>query len=197
MDDQVTYSETNEWLTQEFTKMAQSVCALSARVETILQIANACVTALKAGKKVMFCGNGGSAADSQHLAAELVGRYKMERRALNAIALTVDTSALTAIGNDYGYDDVFRRQVEGVGHDGDVLIGLSTSGNSKNVLLAFEQAKAMGIVTVAMTGSKGGKMKEVADICLDVTADVTNHIQEMHIMCGHLICELVEKAMYE
>ncbi|MBE6418198.1 MAG: D-sedoheptulose 7-phosphate isomerase [Akkermansiaceae bacterium] len=177
--------------------MSEDVLYLGTRVETILQIVDACVTALKAGKKVMFCGNGGSAADSQHLAAELVGRYKMERRALNSIALTVDTSVLTAIGNDYGYDDVFRRQVEGLGQAGDVLIGLSTSGNSRNVLLAFEQAKAMGITTVAFTGLKGGKMKEVADICLDVTAEVTNHIQELHIMSGHFICELVEKAMYE
>ena len=113
------------------------------------------------------------------------------------MALTVDTSILTAIGNDYGYDDVFRRQVEGIGKAGDVLIGLSTSGNSRNVLKAFEQAASMGITTVAFTGAAGGKMKEAADMCLAVPAGVTNHIQEQHITCGHLICELVEKAMYE
>lgn len=197
MDDKQKYQKNLEWVCDQCVKMSNDVLYLGTRVETILEIVDACVTALKAGKKVMFCGNGGSAADSQHLAAELVGRYKMERRALNSIALTVDTSVLTAIGNDYGYDDVFRRQVEGVGQAGDVLIGLSTSGNSRNVLLAFEQAKAMGITTVAFTGFKGGKMKEVADICLNVTAEVTNHIQELHIMSGHFICELVEKAMYE
>ena len=143
----------------------------------------------------MFCGNGGSAADSQHLAAEFVGRYKMERVALNSLALTVDTSILTAVGNDYGYDDVFRRQVEGLGQKGDVLIGLSTSGNSVNVVKAFDQAKAMGITTVAFTGAGGGSMQQKADICLAVPASVTNHIQEMHITAGHLVCELVEKAV--
>lgn len=197
MDEQQKYQENYEWVCAQCTKMSEDVLYLGTCTEKILEIVEACVKALKAGKKVMFCGNGGSAADSQHLAAELVGRYKMERRALNSIALTVDTSILTAIGNDYGYDDVFRRQVEGLGQEGDVLIGLSTSGNSRNVLLAFEQAKAMGITTVAFTGFKGGKMKEVADICLNVTAEVTNHIQELHIMSGHFICELVEKAMYE
>ena len=186
-----------EWICSELKSVAESMLALTAQAEVIQAIADACTNALKAGKKVMFCGNGGSAADSQHLAAEFVGRYKLERKALNSIALTVDTSILTAIGNDYGYDDVFRRQVEGVGQAGDVLIGLSTSGNSRNVLLAFEQAKAMGITTVAFTGCGGGKMKAEADMCLAAAAGVTNHIQEQHITCGHLICELVEKAMYE
>ena len=186
-----------EWICAELNTLAENMNALAANADVILDIADACTKALRSGGKVMFCGNGGSAADSQHLAAEFVGRYKMERKALNSIALTVDTSILTAIGNDYGYDDVFRRQVEGVGKAGDVLIGLSTSGNSRNVLLAFEQAAAMGITTVAFTGCGGGKMKEQADICLAVPAGVTNHIQEQHITCGHLICELVEKAMYE
>ena len=186
-----------EWICAELNTLAEHMNALAANADVILAIADACTKALRSGGKVMFCGNGGSAADSQHLAAEFVGRYKMERKALNSIALTVDTSILTAIGNDYGYDDVFRRQVEGVGKAGDVLIGLSTSGNSRNVLLAFEQAAAMGITTVAFTGCGGGKMKELADLCLAVPAGVTNHIQEQHITCGHLICELVEKAMYE
>lgn len=186
-----------EWICSELKGLAESFMVLSAQSAVIQAIADACTRALKNGGKVMFCGNGGSAADSQHLAAEFVGRYKLERKALNSIALTVDTSILTAIGNDYGYDDVFRRQVEGVGQPGDVLIGLSTSGNSRNVLLAFEQAAAMGITTVAFTGCGGGKMKDAADLCLAVPAGVTNHIQEQHITCGHLICELVEKAMYE
>lgn len=187
----------NDWIKAELQGLADSFIALSGQSEDIVAIADVCTKALKAGKKIMFCGNGGSAADSQHLAAEFVGRYKLERKALNSIALTVDTSILTAIGNDYGYDDVFRRQVEGVGEAGDVLIGLSTSGNSRNVLKAFEQASAMGITTVAFTGCAGGGMKEKADISLAVPAGCTNHIQEQHITCGHLICELVEKAMYE
>ncbi|MBR5887540.1 MAG: D-sedoheptulose 7-phosphate isomerase [Akkermansia sp.] len=186
-----------EWISTELRLLAEDMNALAANADVILAIAEACTRALKDGGKVMFCGNGGSAADSQHLAAEFVGRYKMERPAMNSVALTVDTSILTAIGNDYGYDDVFRRQVEGIGKPGDVLIGLSTSGNSRNVLLAFEQAAAMGITTVAFTGCGGGKMKEKANLCLAVPAGVTNHIQEQHITCGHLICELVEKAIYE
>ena len=155
----------------------------------------ACVCALQGRKKILFCGNGGSAAQAQHLAAELVGRYKKERRAMAALSLTVDTSNITAIGNDYGYDDIFRRQLEGLGQKGDVLIGLSTSGNSKNVLLAFELARAMGVTTVAFTGEGGGKMKELADICIAVPSRETNHIQEMHITLGHILCGLVEEKM--
>ena len=129
-----------EWISQELHSVAESFHALAALAPTIAEIAERCAASLKAGGKVMFCGNGGSAADSQHLAAEFVGRYKLERPALNSVALTVDTSILTAVGNDYGYDEVFRRQVEGIGKAGDILIGLSTSGNSRNVLLAFEKA---------------------------------------------------------
>lgn len=157
------------------------------------KIVRTCTAALKNGNKILFCGNGGSAAQAQHLAAELVGRYKMERRALAALSLTVDTSDITAIGNDYGYDDIFRRQLEGLGKAGDVLIGLSTSGNSANVIRAFELARNMGIRTVAFTGEGGGKMKDLADICLSVPSNQTNHIQEMHITIGHIVCGLVEK----
>ena len=184
------------WIEQELNGVAEGFRMLAELSPVIASVAEVCVTALRAGHKVMFCGNGGSAADSQHLAAELVGRYKMERKALNSIALTTDTSILTAIGNDYGYDDIFRRQVEGLGEAGDVLIGLSTSGNSRNVLRAFEQAAAQGITTVALTGAGGGAMKERADLALAVPSAVTNHIQEMHITCGHLLCELVEKEIY-
>ena len=133
----------------------QKIKKLAPVIETV---ANICIAAIKNDHKIMFCGNGGSAADSQHLAAELVGRYKINRPALNSIALTTDTSILTAVGNDFGYDTIFERQVEGLGQKGDVLIGLSTSGNSKNVLLAMDKAKSLGITTVAMTGEKGGKM---------------------------------------
>ena len=148
--------------------------------------------ALSEGHKVMFCGNGGSAADSQHLAAEFVGRFQKERKGLPAVALTVDTSILTAVANDYGYDTVFSRQVQALGEPGDVLIGISTSGNSKNVLLAIEEAKNKGMLCIGMTAEGGGKMAEVSDICLAVPAKVTARVQEMHILMGHILCELVD-----
>lgn len=148
--------------------------------------------ALAEGHKVLFCGNGGSAADSQHLAAEFVGRFQKERKGLSAIALTVDTSILTAVANDYGYDTVFARQVQALGEPGDVLVGISTSGNSKNVLLAIEEAKAKGITCIGMTAEGGGKMASACDICLAVPAKVTARAQEMHILMGHILCELVD-----
>ncbi len=154
------------------------------------------IEALKNEKKIMFCGNGGSASQSQHLAAELVGRYKIDRPAMNSISLTVDTSILTAVGNDYGYDDVFRRQVEGLGKAGDVLVGLSTSGNSKNIVLAFEQARKQGIVTIALTGKNPCKMSELADLTLPVPSTISNSIQEMHLMIGHFVCGKVESFFY-
>lgn len=185
-----------EWISHEIISAADGMRRLADCAPVIREIAETCAAALRNGRKVMFCGNGGSAADSQHLAAELVGRYKLERPAMRSIALTTDTSILTAVGNDYGYDDIFRRQVEGLGEAGDVLVGLSTSGNSRNVLRAFEQAAQMGITTVALTGAGGGAMKDAAGVCLAVPATATNHIQEMHITCGHLICELVEKELH-
>lgn len=181
----------------ELSSIARSMEQLKARSEDIEKAVSACIDSLKAGGKIIFCGNGGSAAQAQHLAAELVGRYKLERRAMAALSLTVDTSNITAIGNDYGYDDIFRRQLEGLGHKGDVLIGLSTSGNSKNVVLAFELAREMGIITVALTGEGGGKMKDLAELCIAVPSRETNHIQEMHIAVGHILCGLVEKELVE
>jgi D-sedoheptulose 7-phosphate isomerase len=151
--------------------------------------------ALRDGKKVLFCGNGGSAADSQHLAAELMGRYLVDRPPLAALALTVDTSALTAIGNDYSYDDIFARQLRGVGRAGDVLVGISTSGNSKNVVNALRVARDIGIATVGLTGRSGGAMRELCDVCIAVPATQTNHIQEMHIAVGHMICGEVERDL--
>lgn len=147
---------------------------------------------LKNGKKVLFCGNGGSAADSQHLAAEFVGRFQKERVGLPAIALTVDTSILTAVANDYGYDTVFARQVQALGNDGDVLVGLSTSDNSKNVLAAIDVAKAKGMQCIGLTAQGGGKMAEVCDICMSVPGPVTARAQEIHILIGHILCELVD-----
>lgn len=169
---------------------------LKACAPCIEEIARAWIASLKQGNKIMFCGNGGSAGDSQHLAAELVGRYKINRQALPALALTVDTSALTAIANDFGYEQVFSRQVEGLGKAGDCLVGISTSGNSQNIVNAFLKAKEMNIKTIAFTGDGGGKMKELADICLNVPSSVTNNIQEMHIACGHILCDMVEKHFF-
>ena len=148
--------------------------------------------ALANGKKVLFCGNGGSAADSQHLAAEFVGRFQKERAGLPAIALTVDTSILTAVGNDYGYDKVFVRQVQALARPGDVLVGISTSGNSANVVEAVELAKSMGVFCVGMTAEGGGKMKLLCDECIAVPAKVTARAQEMLILIGHILCELVD-----
>lgn len=182
-------------INKDFDTISNNFLKLKALTPDIEKACKVCIEALKNGGKVMFCGNGGSAADSQHLAAELVGRYKINRPALNSVALTTDTSILTAVGNDFGYDTIFERQVEGLGKKGDVLIGLSTSGNSKNVLLAMAKAKSLGITTIAMTGEKGGKMKESADIALNVPSDTTNHIQEMHIAVGHIICGFIEKEL--
>jgi D-sedoheptulose 7-phosphate isomerase len=150
--------------------------------------------AIKGGGKVMFCGNGGSAADAQHLAAELMGRFLHDRNPLAGLALTVDTSALTAIGNDYGYEHVFSRQLRGVGRAGDALVAISTSGNSVNVLEAIKAAHEIGIKVVALTGAGGGKMASEADFCIRAPADRTDHIQEMHIAIGHMLCGIVEDA---
>ena len=153
-------------------------------------------TALRGGGKIMFCGNGGSAADSQHLAAELMGRFLVERAPLAALALTVDTSALSAIANDYSYDEVFARQLRGIGRAGDVLVGISTSGNSKSVLNALRAARETGIATIGLTGQSGGQMPPLCDVCIAVPATETNHIQEMHIAVGHVICGEVERALF-
>lgn len=175
--------------------LAETIALLEATValETeILRTVEVWKIAIRAGGKVIFCGNGGSAADAQHLAAELMGRFLFDRSPMAAVSLTVDTSALTAIGNDYGFVNVFSRQLRGIGKVGDVVFGMSTSGNSENVIKAFEVAREMGITTVGMTGIGGGKMAEVSDILLTVPHDKTNHIQEAHIAIGHMICAMVE-----
>ena len=165
---------------------------MTADIEAAAQM---CVESLRAGGKIILCGNGGSAADSQHLAAELMGRFLVDRAPLPALALTVDTSALTAIGNDYGYEEVFARQLRGIGCAGDVLIGLSTSGTSKNVVRAFEAARDMEIGRVALTGQAASPMSDMADVAIRVPSGQTNHIQEMHIAAGHIICAIVEEAL--
>jgi D-sedoheptulose 7-phosphate isomerase len=159
----------------------------------LLEVAKVASSTIKANKKIMLCGNGGSAADSQHIAAEFIGRFEKERKSIAAIALTTDTSALTAIGNDYGYEEVFSRQVEGLGQSGDLLIGISTSGNSKNVVKALEVAKKKGIRTVALVGDKpNGVIQTIADYVLVAPSENTARIQECHILMMHTICQLVE-----
>src|SRR5580704_6460028 len=148
-----------------------------------------------AGKKVLWCGNGGSAADSQHLAAELMGRFRRERCAFPSIALTTDTSILTALGNDYGYEKVFQRQVEALCSRGDVLVGISTSGSSKNVCMALDAARKIGAFTVALTGEGGGAMAKIAEVTLQVPSKDTARIQEGHILCGHMLCDWVELSI--
>ena len=159
------------------------------------RIASKMSAAMLNGNKILWCGNGGSAADSQHMAAELVGRFLRERRGLPSIALTTNTSILTAIGNDYGYELVFRRQVEALCVPGDVVVGISTSGNSKNVCLALEKAREIGAYTVAFTGKNGGGLAQVADETLQIPSTETPRIQEGHILCGHMLCDYIEQSL--
>lgn len=160
------------------------------------KIARAILKALKDGHKILLCGNGGSASDSQHIAAEFVGRFHRERRSLPAIALTTDTSILTAVANDYAYEKIFSRQIEGLGRRGDVLIAISTSGRSKNVLEAVKQAKAQGIFTVGFTGKAGGPLKKAVDLCFPAGSETTSHIQEVHITALQAVCEVVEEVFF-
>ena len=174
----------------------EAILADEALLSRMQLTADCMVAALKAGGKVLFCGNGGSAADAQHLAAELSGRFYYDRPPLYAEALHCNTSFLTAVGNDYGYDRIYARLLQGSGRKGDVLVGISTSGNSENILQAFEVARSSGMKVVAMTGASGGKMKQAADILLNVPSIDTPRIQEAHIMMGHLICECVESVLF-
>jgi len=163
---------------------------------TVARSVEALVTAFKAGNKVLFCGNGGSAADAQHLAAEFSGRFYTDREALPAEALHVNTSYMTAVANDYSYDVVYSRMVQGIGRKGDVLVGLSTSGNSSNIIKALEVAKQKGITTIGFTGATGGKMKDICDLLINVPSTDTPRIQESHILLGHIICQLVEEQYF-
>ncbi len=163
--------------------------------EVMLKIAEAIASAFKNGRKVLLFGNGGSAADAQHVAAELVGRFERERKAYPAIALTTDTSILTAVGNDYGFDEVFARQVEALAEEGDVMVGISTSGSSPNVLKGLDAAREKGAVRIGFTGGRGGSLPSYSDVCFIAPADRTSRIQELHIAAWHVICDLVEKEM--
>lgn len=161
-------------------------------LKTICSVADVIVKAFKEGKRVYFCGNGGSAADAQHLAAEFSGRFYADRKALPAEALHCNTSYLTAVANDYGFDVIYSRLIEGIGQEGDVLAGLSTSGNSANVVKAFETARQKKMITVGFTGESGGKLKELSDWLINIPSTDTPRIQESHIMVGHIVCQLVE-----
>lgn len=178
---------------QDSAQLTQQVAAdLSVQIEKAV---NMIIAALRDGGKVALCGNGGSAADAQHIAGELVGRFRQERQGLAAIALTTDTSVLTAVGNDYGFDQIFARQVEALLGPGDVLIAISTSGNAQNVVAAAQAARSQQVKTIGMTGASGGKLASAVDLCLKVPSQQTPRIQEIHITIGHIICELVEEAL--
>jgi D-sedoheptulose 7-phosphate isomerase len=164
-------------------------------LNTLRTIAEEMAKALAAGRKILLCGNGGSAADAQHIAGELLSRFESDRAPLPAIALTTDTSVLTAIGNDYGYDQVFERQVKGLGSKGDVLVAISTSGRSPNILKALDAARSKGVVTIGFTGRKGGEMKSLCDVLLAAPSDRTPVIQQIHITVAHIVCGLVERRL--
>jgi D-sedoheptulose 7-phosphate isomerase len=184
---------------EELAKTSAMLAALQAdstMASAMTRTAEICVAALRDGRKILFAGNGGSAADAQHLAAELVGKLGYDRAPLAAISLTTDTSVLTAVGNDYGYDQVFERQVGAIGVAGDVLIGISTSGRSKNVLRAFAAARAKGMATIGMTGGTGGEFPALCDVCLTMPSNETQKIQEGHIVLGHIFCGLIERLMF-
>ena len=185
-------------ITSEFNSHLETIQkVIETMTQPLEEASKLVIDTLKAGNKVILFGNGGSAADAQHIAAELTGRYKTERRGLPGLALTTDTSALTAIGNDYGYDRVFDRQVESLANKGDLLLGISTSGNSKNVINAFKVGQEIGCKIVGFSGRDGGEMSDYCDVNLIVPSDNTPRIQEMHILFGHTICQLIDNAFTE
>jgi D-sedoheptulose 7-phosphate isomerase len=181
---------------QQSIEVKQNILADEGLLGLIEDVAGICTQALCEGNKIMFCGNGGSAADAQHLAAELSGRFYFDRKPLAAEALTVNTSYLTAVSNDYSFDEVYARLVEGSGNKGDVLIGLSTSGDSVNVVRAFQAAHEKGVITIGLTGEPGGQLAELSDFIIKVPSTDTPRIQESHILIGHIICELVESNLF-
>ena len=189
-----TITDTEAHIRSELDIVLGGFARLRALTPDIAAAGRVLIEAIKSDGKVMFIGNGGSAADAQHLAAELSGRFLHDRKALAGLALTVDTSALTAIGNDFGFDAVFARQLRGLGRKGDALVAITTSGNSANVIEAVKAARDMDIKVVGLTGMGGGKLASLADICVKVPAERTDHIQEMHITVGHLLCGIVEDA---
>ena len=182
---------------QDSIEAKQKVLDNSEILKTLELMADQITETLKKGGKILLCGNGGSASDALHFAGEIVGRFQKERKAYNAIALNADVATMTAIANDYGYDQVFSRQVEGLMTDKDVLIGISTSGNSKNIIKAVEKAHEIGGKAYLFSGKDGGKLKDICDLCIIVPSDVTTHIQEVHVCLSHILCGLIENAMIE
>lgn len=166
-------------------------------INTVQDCVDVICKAFQSGKKVLFCGNGGSAADAQHLAAEFSGRFYTDRDALPAEALHCNTSYITAVGNDYGFDVIYSRMIKGIGNEGDVLVGLSTSGNSINIIKAFEVAREKKMITIGFTGQSGGNLKAYCDHLINVPSDDTPRIQESHIMLGHIVCQLVEERLFQ
>jgi D-sedoheptulose 7-phosphate isomerase len=177
-------------------QVKEALLANETVLESIAAVTDIITEVFKRGHRVYFCGNGGSAADAQHLAAEFSGRFYIDRKALPAEALHCNTSYLTAVGNDYSYDVIYARLLDGIGQEGDVLVGLSTSGNSKNIIKAFEVAREKGITTVGLTGMTGGLMQSLSDYLLNVPSTDTPRIQESHILIGHIICQLVEEKYF-
>lgn len=185
-----------QFLAEQFADHEKTVAATKTMVaDAFAQLADACTVALESGNKIIFFGNGGSAADAQHLAAELVVRYRLNGRALAALALTTDTSILTACSNDFSYDDIFARQIEALLRPGDVVIGISTSGNSPNVLKALEAARGQGGIATGLSGRDGGKMTGLCDPLIVIPSNVTARIQEMHILIGHALCDVLEQRL--
>ena len=182
---------------KESIEVKQQILSDVELLETVQKVASTCTTAFCEGNKVLFCGNGGSAADAQHLAAELSGRFYFDRNPLPAEALHVNTSFLTAVANDYSYEEVYARMVKAQGKKGDLLIGLSTSGNSENIIRAIKNANEIGMITVGFTGASGGKMKNLCDFLINVPSEDTPRIQESHILIGHIICELIELKLFK
>ncbi|MEA1916375.1 MAG: D-sedoheptulose 7-phosphate isomerase [Campylobacterota bacterium] len=174
----------------------QNIYENSEFLDIVTTVAQKCVNVYKNSKKILIAGNGGSAADAQHFAAELVGRYGFDRPSLPSLALTTDTSNITAIGNDYGYEFIFSRQIESMANSGDLFIGISTSGNSQNVINAFEAASNKGVTTVALTGRDGGKMSDLADYAIVIPSNSTPRIQESHLLIEHIICDIIEQEMF-
>ncbi len=177
-------------------EIKQKVLSDQVLMQTIQKISDVLVACFRAGGQVLFCGNGGSAADAQHLSSELSGRFYLDREPLNAEALHVNTSFITAMANDYSFDDIYSRLVKAKGKKGDVLVGISTSGNSKNILNALKTANELGMITIGFTGSNGGQMKSICQYMISVPSNDTPRIQEVHILIGHIICEIVEKKYF-
>lgn len=177
--------------------LMQSLLESSEYLSTVVKVAEAMTKCLRSSNKILFFGNGGSAADAQHLAAELSGRFLKERKSLSGWALTTNSSVLTAIGNDYSFDNVFARQVQGIGSPNDLAFGISTSGNSLNVLRALSVAREKNLVTVGLTGRTGGKLPSAVDHCICIPSDQTPRVQEAHILTGHILCELIEETLFE